>query len=136
MPTLLPWLLLLQAVASASAFVPVAMRGSPAVVSHRPPVVRLVESTTPAPDLSEPVSDVELAEQSNKLEALSAKWKKREDELEYADYIRSGFGPNPERINGRAAMFFILTGLVTEYYTGQSLPQQVYTMLQTLSIVE
>ena len=33
-------------------------------------------------------------------------------------------------------MFFIIVGLVTEYYTGQSLPQQVYTMLQTLAIVE
>jgi hypothetical protein len=33
-------------------------------------------------------------------------------------------------------MFFLLVGLVTEYYTGQSMPDQVYTMLQTLSIVE
>ena len=32
-------------------------------------------------------------------------------------------------------MFFIVTGLITEYYTGQSMPDQVYTMLQTLAIV-
>ena len=83
-----------------------------------------------------PLSDVELAEQSAKLDALSAKWEKREAQLEYADTMRSGWGPSPERINGRSAMFFIIVGLVTEYYTGQSLPQQVYTMLQTMGIVE
>jgi hypothetical protein len=33
-------------------------------------------------------------------------------------------------------MFFILVGLITEYYTGQSVPQQVYTLLQNLAIVE
>jgi hypothetical protein len=57
-------------------------------------------------------------------------------QADYQDSIRSGFGPAPEAINGRAAMFFILVGLITEYYTGQSVPQQVYTMLQTLAIVE
>lgn len=82
-----------------------------------------------------PISDVELAEQETKLRALSDKWKKFEDEKAYQDTLRSGFGPSPERINGRAAMFFIVTGLVTEYYTGQSLPQQVQTMLETLAIV-
>ena len=81
-------------------------------------------------------SDVELAEQESKLQALSDKWKRREEQQEFEATIRSGFGPNPEAINGRTAMFFIITGLVTEYYTGQSLPQQVYTMLQTLAIVE
>jgi hypothetical protein len=82
------------------------------------------------------MSDVEKAERNAKLDALSAKWKKREEELEYYDSIRSGWGPGPERINGRFAMFFLVTGLVTEYYTGQSLPQQVYTLLQTLSIID
>ena len=33
---------------------------------------------------------------------------------------------------GLAALIVV----ITEYYTGQSMPQQVYTMLQTLSIVE
>jgi hypothetical protein len=82
------------------------------------------------------MSDVEKAERNAKLDALSAKWKKREEELEYYESIRSGWGPGPERINGRFAMFFLVTGLVTEYYTGQSLPQQVYTLLQTLSIID
>eukprot|EP00322_Chrysochromulina_rotalis_P020389 CAMPEP_0115847988 /NCGR_PEP_ID=MMETSP0287-20121206/10679_1 /TAXON_ID=412157 /ORGANISM="Chrysochromulina rotalis, Strain UIO044" /LENGTH=181 /DNA_ID=CAMNT_0003301865 /DNA_START=153 /DNA_END=699 /DNA_ORIENTATION=- len=80
------------------------------------------------------LSDVELAEQQNKLDALSGKWEKRQDELDYAESMRSGWGPSPERINGRFAMFFLIVGLVTEYYTGQSLPDQVYTMLQTLAL--
>ena len=50
------------------------------------------------------MSDVELAEQSAKLEALAAMWKKREDMGEYEEGLRSGWGPSPERINGRAAM--------------------------------
>ena len=54
----------------------------------------------------------------------------------YQSTIRSGWGPSPEIINGRSAMFFIIVGLVTEYYTGRSLPQQVYTMLQNLAIVD
>ena len=87
-------------------------------------------------DASDVFSDVELAEQQSKLEALSAKWEKRQEQLDYAESMRSGWGPSPERINGRFAMFFLIVGLVTEYYTGQSFPSQVYTMLQTLSIVE
>jgi len=46
-------------------------------------------------------SDVELAEQEAKLTALSNKWKGFEDEGDYQDTLRSGFGPSPERINGR-----------------------------------
>ena len=82
-----------------------------------------------------PFSEMELAEQEAKLSALSQKWQKREEMESYADYQRSGFGRSSEIINGRTAMFFLVTGLVTEYYTGQSMPDQVYTMLQTLSIV-
>ena len=87
-------------------------------------------------DLFAPYSEMELAEQEAKANALSRKWKKREEENAYQATIRSGFGPAPEIINGRTAMFFFVVGLVTEYYTGQSMPQQVYTMLQTLGIAD
>ena len=85
---------------------------------------------------SPPLSDMELAEQTAKLEALAAKWERRQEEIDYAESLRSGWGPSPERINGRFAMFFFVVALVTEYYTGQSTPQQVYTLLQTLSIID
>lgn len=134
-------------ISSAAGFTPPAIAQQRRVipVGQRLHAVRLQEaapevSDPPAvekrSDLFTPLSDVELAEQSAKLDALAAKWKKREEFGDYKDSMRSGFGPSPERINGRTAMFFIVVGLVTEYYTGQSLPQQVYTMLQTLSIVE
>jgi len=113
---------------------------APAVVSRQQlgsarALVRLEVSDTTS-DLFTPYSDMELAEQDAKLQALSDKWKNFEELSDYEDSKRSGFGPSPEIINGRTAMFFIVTGLITEYYTGQSMPQQVYTMLQTLSIIE
>ena len=100
------------------------------------PTAPATPSAAAAADMAVTFSEVELAEQEGKLNALSDKWKKREDEEEYQSTIRSGWGPSPEIINGRSAMFFIIVGLVTEYYTGQSLPQQVYTMLQNLAIVD
>ena len=82
------------------------------------------------------MSEVELAEQSSKMDALAAKWRKRQQQAEVIEAQQVGWCPNAERINGRFAMFFLVTGLITEYYTGESMPQQVYTMLQTLAIVE
>jgi hypothetical protein len=119
------------------ALAPALMRPAAALAVESQEAVNADDATPEPPKIAvQELSDVELAEQSAKLDALTEKWKKREEELEYVESIRSGFGPGPERINGRFAMFFLVTGLVTEYYTGQSIPQQVYTALQTLSIVE
>eukprot|EP00900_Chrysochromulina_parva_P012106 jgi/Chrpa1/20897/Chrysochromulina_OHIO_Genome00006442-RA len=120
---------------TAVAFTPsAAWRPLPASALRRADAPLLVDQAAPRADA--PISDVELQVQSAKLDALSAKWEKREKEVEYAESLRSGWGPSPERINGRFAMFFLIVGLITEYYTGQSVPQQCYTMLQTLSIVD
>lgn len=120
---------------TAVAFTPsAAWRPLPAPALRRADAPLLVDQAAPRADA--PISDVELQVQSAKLDALSAKWEKREKEVEYAESLRSGWGPSPERINGRFAMFFLIVGLITEYYTGQSVPQQCYTMLQTLSIVD
>jgi len=115
-----------------AAFTPAAAAlrpSSPAAALRRAAAPLLVEAETP-------LSESELQVQSAKLDALSAKWEKRQEEIDYAESLRSGWGPSPERINGRFAMFFLVVGLITEYYTGQSVPQQVYTMLQTLSIID
>jgi hypothetical protein len=126
--------------ATAAAFAPAATLAGPACGrAARVPAARLPQPAAAeevTTDLTAPFSDVELAEQESKLTALSEKWKRREEMASYQESIRSGWGPSPERINGRSAMFFIIVGLVTEYYTGQSLPQQVYTMLQTMGLVE
>jgi len=127
---------LTMCLAASASFVAPIVRNS-AALAMRTPAVFLQEAPPAADtDLTSPYSEMELAEQDAKLTALSEKWKRMEEELDYQDSIRSGFGPSPERINGRTAMFFIIVGLVTEYYTGQSMPQQVYTMLQTLAIVD
>merc|ERR1719326_2334610 len=68
------------------------------------------------------MSEVELAEQSSKMDALAAKWRKRQQQAEVIEAQQVGWCPNAERINGRFAMFFLVTGLITEYYTGENVP--------------
>jgi len=82
------------------------------------------------------MSEVELAEQSSKMDALAAKWRKRQQQAEVIEAQQVGWCPNAERINGRFAMFFLVTGLITEYYTGQDVPAQVATILRTLAVIE
>merc|ERR1711924_176199 len=110
-------------------------RATAAAAAAAADAVRLQEAdTAPSPPaepsrdemtINEPYSEMELAEQEAKLTALSEKWSKFEAQKDYETTMRSGFGPSPEIINGRTAMFFLITGLITEYYTGQSMPQQV-----------
>jgi hypothetical protein len=73
----------------------------------------------------EDVSEMELAEQEAKLTALSDKWKNRDLEIQDEEAQLVGWTQNAEINNGRLAMFFIVVGLITEYYTGDSLPQQI-----------
>lgn len=81
-------------------------------------------------------TDVELAEQSSKMDALAAKWRDREIEASDTAGAMAGWVLKSEQINGRLAMFFLLTGLITEYYTGESVPQQVATLLRSLAIID
>ena len=46
-----------------------------------------------------------------------------------------GFVAPAEIVNGRSAMFFIVVGILTELFTGESMPSQVATMLQTFGII-
>ena len=46
-----------------------------------------------------------------------------------------GLTEQAEIINGRTAMFFLVVGLLTEYWTGQSIPDQVFTMLRVGSFI-
>ena len=95
---------------------------------------------TPEPGYANPgkatFTEMELAEQSAKLDALATKWRKRQQKVEDDAMQQIGFAARAEAINGRMAMFFLLTGLITEYYTGESIPGQVVVMLQTLGFVD
>ena len=81
-------------------------------------------------------SEMELAEQSAKMDALTAKWRGRQEKVEYDGARITGFVGKAETINGRMAMFFLLTGLATEYFTGESIPGQVLVMLETLGVID
>jgi len=116
----------------------VPQQGVRAVVTHAasprfaPEGARMMAIDPYAMDMSE----MELAEQAAKLDALNAKWSKRQQREEADAAGRVGWVAAAQITNGRFAMFFLPVGLITEYYTGESMPQQVYTLLRTLSIVE
>lgn len=76
------------------------------------------------------LSDMEIAQQATALGALEDKWRQERLEQEYEDSAKTGFVPLAELLNGRTAMFFLVTGLLTEYWTGVSLPGQVEEMLR------
>ena len=46
-----------------------------------------------------------------------------------------GFTKNSEVLNGRLAMFFLTTGLLTEIWTKQTIIGQIDTMLRIIGIV-
>lgn len=76
------------------------------------------------------LSETELAEQAAALGALEKKWRKEREIREYEESRKTGFVPLAELTNGRFAMFFLVTGLLTELWTGVSLPGQVEEMLR------
>jgi hypothetical protein len=76
-----------------------------------------------------------IKENETKLKALSEKWKIERITKEELDKKTFGFTKNSEILNGRMAMFFFVTGLLTEFWTGQTIPGQIETLLRTLGII-
>ena len=72
---------------------------------------------------------------ASELDALSKQWKKKRITREYEESKLLGFTAQSEIINGRFAAFFIVVGLLTEAFSGESIPQQVETMLETFGII-
>ena len=58
-------------------------------------------------------------------DAFASQWMIMRDRREYEESRLTGFSEQAEIINGRTAMFFLVTGLLTEYWTGQTIPEQV-----------
>ena len=46
-----------------------------------------------------------------------------------------GFSKNSEILNGRLAMFFLVTGLLTEYWTKQNILVQIETIIRILGLI-
>ena len=81
------------------------------------------------------MGDAQLAAQVTALSALEDKWRKERD-VEMDEEVRKvGWVPRAETFNGRTAMFFLVTGLLTEYWTGVSLPGQVEEMLRVMGFI-
>lgn len=76
------------------------------------------------------MNEIELAKQVTELNKLEEKWRKQRQIEEYEESKTVGFVENAELLNGRFAMFFLATGLLTEYWTGISMPGQVEEMLR------
>lgn len=76
------------------------------------------------------LNEVELAKQVTALNKLETQWRREREIKEYEESLKVGWVPEAELLNGRFAMFFLVTGLLTEYWTGYSMPQQVEEMLR------
>ena len=81
------------------------------------------------------MNELELASQVTALGALEEKWRRERQAQEYNDAIQIGWVPKAEIFNGRTAMFFLITGLLTEYWTGISIPGQVEEMLRIAGVI-
>merc|ERR1711966_13535 len=71
------------------------------------------------------LSELEIAEREKNLRMLSEKWKKERISKEEIERKLFGFTKNSEILNGRMAMFFLTTGILTELWTKQSIVSQI-----------
>jgi hypothetical protein len=76
------------------------------------------------------LNQIQLAAQATALGKLEDKWRKQRLGKEYEEKRLVGFVGQAEMYNGRFAMFFLVVGLLTELWTGVSLPGQVEEMLR------
>ena len=76
------------------------------------------------------VSELELAAQNTELTKLEEKYRKIRVQQEYDDARILRWTGRAETFNGRFAMFFLSVGLLTEYWTGVTIPGQIEEMLR------
>jgi hypothetical protein len=81
------------------------------------------------------LNDVELAEQITALDGIAKELRKEAAAKAYDEAQLFGWCAQAETINGRFSMFFFVVGLLTEQFTGESVPQQIVTMLEVVGIL-
>ena len=81
------------------------------------------------------LNEIELAQQVTELTKLEEQWRAERLDAEYEGSRKIGWVEGAETLNGRFAMFFLLTGLLTEYWTGETLPQQVEEILRIAGVI-
>lgn len=81
------------------------------------------------------LSEEELIQQRQALEGYAEMLRKDRLRTEAEASRLFGFVRFAETLNGRLAMFFFVTGLLTEYWTDYSIPEQVELLLRTLGVI-
>jgi len=81
------------------------------------------------------VEESEIIEREKKLKSLAEVWKRERIEEEESARQLFGFTKNSEILNGRLAMFFLTTGLLTEIWTKQTIIGQIETMLRIIGLL-
>ncbi|GMI45835.1 hypothetical protein TrCOL_g4080 [Triparma columacea] len=89
----------------------------------------------PANPLS-PLNELELSAQRTALSSLEEKWRIQREDEEYDAARLLGWTKQAEMYNGRFAMFFLVVGLLTEYWTGVTFPGQIEEMLRVGGFIE
>ena len=74
------------------------------------------------------VNEIELAAQVTELTKIEDRYRKVRKAKEYEEARIIGFVPMAEVYNSRFAMFFLTVGLLTEYWTGITIPGQIEEM--------
>lgn len=74
------------------------------------------------------LSELEIAAQSTALSSIEERFRKVRKQEEYDDARILGWTTRAETFNGRFAMFFLSVGLLTEYWTGITIPGQIEEM--------
>ncbi|KAL7525377.1 hypothetical protein ACHAXR_000981 [Thalassiosira sp. AJA248-18] len=74
------------------------------------------------------VNEIDLAAQVTELTKIEDRFRKVRKANEYEAARIIGFVPKAEIFNGRWAMFFLVVGLLTEYWTGITIPGQIEEM--------
>jgi hypothetical protein len=69
------------------------------------------------------------------LKNLEEKWKRERISKEELKNKKFGFTKNSEILNGRLAMFFLVTGLLTELWASQTIPEQIETIVRIFGII-
>ena len=120
------------ALAPAAAFVPHPHARMPIRALRSEPVeAETAEAETaeapPAPVAAglgtERLDELTLAAQSTAMDNIAKEWRRKRANREYEDSKLLGFTAQAEIVNGRSAMFFIVVGLLTESFSGESIPQ-------------
>mmetsp|Transcript_15183 Transcript_15183/g.27570 ORF Transcript_15183/g.27570 Transcript_15183/m.27570 type:complete len:185 (-) Transcript_15183:436-990(-) len=74
------------------------------------------------------LSELDLAAQVTELSKIEDRFRKVRQDQEYEKARIIGFVPMAETYNGRFAMFFLVVGLLTELWTGITIPGQIEEM--------